>query len=109
MNIRESVVPFDIDIFITNMVHAAEADDSKFGGIAAITNGVHVRKEDDMFQNLGNYTKNSDYKSLRDFYGVVVRVRPDKQEIIKVIIRDDLSSLTSIRVSALGQFTQGEL
>lgn len=30
-------------------------------------------------------------------------------EIIKVIIRDDLTGLTSMRVSALGQFTQGEL
>lgn len=132
LRIRESVVPFDIDTFITSMVHAAEGDDSKFGGIAAITNGVHVRKENAMVQNLGNYKKNSDYKSfgssveytskagggaygtliksdLREIYGVVVRVRPAVDEIVKVIIRDNLTGLTSMRVSALGQFTQGEL
>lgn len=131
-NLRRCIVPVDIDTYIIKIVHATEADDSKFGNITALANGVLFRKQNDLRQNLGNYQANSDFKEfgasveytskagggaygtsivsdIRNTYGVVIRVRPNDNEILEAIVRDDLSSFSKLRISVLGQYTMGEL
>jgi len=114
------------------MINASEPDDSKFGNIAELTNGILARKENTSIQNLGIYRKNADYRNfghtisysdkagggaystaltlgVSKVYGVAIRVRPSIDEKLKVVVRDNLTGLTNMRVSLLGHYTQGEL
>lgn len=123
--------PIDVihlHVFITDNL---EGDDSKFGGISELTNGVLVRKCDHVDLNLGTYKKNGDFiqyggsanytskagggeysmdfaYNLKEIYGVVFRLDPMLNEKIIVTIQDNLSALSTFRIVASGQTTLGE-
>lgn len=126
----EPVDVINFHIFIEDNV---EGDDSKFGGGTALTNGVYVQLVDGMKFGLGLYKDNFDFQkygskiedpytskagggnysmnfpiSLKDAYGVVLRLDPDEGAYIKMVIHDDLTGLLSFVVTALGQTTSGE-
>ena len=123
--------PIDIQYFHVFLTDNLEGDDSKFGGIAALTNGVLFYKETDIIQNLGTYKKNQDFIQfggdpnylqkagggeysmdfafdMRKKYGIVIRVDPIENESIVAIIRDNLTELSTFRIAAFGQTTLGE-
>jgi len=124
--------PFRIIRTIVKMVHAAAADDSKFGGIAAITNGVFFRQCQvipglgTIYGNLFNAKNNGDF-SIRAYdvvytdkaggglFGTTVRrtfggldknnveIVVDGTNTIEAIVRDNLTTLSSFRVALQGK------
>lgn len=130
-NFRNGTTPIDVQTINVSLQHATAADDSKFGDLAALTNGVYFRIEDGMIFNLGNYSINQDFKDfgavvtyadkagggshstvakfdIKNIYGVVFRIDPSTSTIFKARVRDDLSTLERFRVPLMGQFTSGE-
>lgn len=129
--IGQDADPVDIDIFHMFMTDNAEGDDSKYGGITGgLTNGVLVRYENEHDINYGLFKTNADmilhgavqsylqkagggtYSmdfrfNIRETYGVVVRLFKS-QGFMKIIVRDDLTSLESHYVVVMGQITKGE-
>lgn len=101
-------------------------DDSKFGGIAALTNGCVLRRSGSRFTNYGNVKKNKDiglyagkaidytdkagggeYSMSFEFlfsgqenHGVTIRLEPG--DILEVLIQDDLTDLSSFEMLAQG-------
>lgn len=123
--------PVDLQTVIVTMQHSTEADDSKFGGITALTNGLRFAKVNTLHQHLGTYRENQDFvefganvvytdKSgggnhgtnvnydIKNIYGIVIRVDPRVNDEIRAIVQDDLNALLRLRVSVMGQLTQGE-
>lgn len=124
--------PVDIQTVIVTMQHGTAGDDSKFGGITALTNGLLFSKIDDtVHQHLGNYRSNQDFTEfgadvvytdkagggnhgtnvtfdVKNSYGVVIRVDPRINGLLKATVQDDLNTLLRLRVSLMGQLTLGE-
>lgn len=124
--------PVDIQTVIVTMQHGTEGDDSKFGGITALTNGLLFSKVDDnLHQHLGNYKQNQDFREfganveytdkagggnhstnvtydIKSIYGVVLRVDPRINGLLNATVQDNLNSLLRLRVSLMGQITLGE-
>lgn len=123
--------PIDIQYFHVFLTDNLEGDDSKFGGIAALTNGVIFYKDATIIQNLGTYKKNQDFIqfggkasylqkagggeysmdfafNMKERYGIVIRVDPKENESIVAIIRDNLTELSTFRIAAFGQTTLRE-
>lgn len=120
--------PVDITAYSIYMAHSAEADDSKFGGIAALANGVVHRIVDGYQKTVGVFRSNGDFRALSDNleysnkagggaygtsigidmrrFGVVHRI--SSEGALQLIVRDNLSSLTSLRCVAIGHQTTGE-
>lgn len=126
-----AITPVDVQYVMITMQHLLEGDDSKFGGIAAITNGLRFLKESTFKQGLGNYLKNQDFREfgadieysdkagggayatnvifdIKNIYGVVIRLSPLLPECFKVIVQDDLTGLNLLHVAIMGQYTVGE-
>lgn len=125
-------IPIDIEtVMITIQSGIAVPDDGKFGGIAAITNGLYFRQVNGSRTNLGNYRMNKDFRDrgaaveytdkapggtngtniifdLKDSFGIVIRLNPAINDCVFGRLRDDLSSLDGMTVSLLGQYTLGE-
>lgn len=130
-NYRDGIIPIDVQCIHVVLQHGSAADDSKFGDLAALTNGVAFRKENLTVANFGVYRSNQDFKEfgavvnytdkagggnhsttavfkVKDIYGVVVRFDPRTQEAFIGTTRDDLSTLVRFRIALMGQFTEGE-
>ncbi len=130
-NLRDATLPIDIQTIKVTMRHGTSGDDSKFGDLSALTNGLRVRKENSNIQGLGNYKRNQDFKEfggvinyedkagggdhsttiiydLKEIYGVVIRIDPRIPDIIRAPVRDDVSNLVRLRISLMGQYTLGE-
>jgi hypothetical protein len=128
---RQNTVPIDIDSIAISIIHSSEGDDSKFGGIAELTNGISVKKESVLTQSLATYAKNSEFREygaivdysdkagggkystfadfdLRKKYGIVIRIDPKIPEKIIATVRDDLTDLDEIKFAIMGQYTVGE-
>jgi hypothetical protein len=126
---------WDITRMIIIIRDDAAMDDGKFGGLTELTNGVMFRKKngDGTFMNLfaarnnGQFaarTYDADYTSattgpsgqygLRirrsfngfDKNGVVIRLDGDTQEQFQVIIQDNLTGLTHMRVVIQGHLVE---
>lgn len=120
-------VKWDITRLIMSMVHSSAADDGKFGGIAALTKGIVIRKSNGIHHTIFNAKTNGDLReraydvtfsdnapagqygtSMRrsfnglDKNGVVIRLDGDLEERIEILIQDNLSTLTSFRAVAQG-------
>jgi len=121
-------------IHITRMlieiVHSAAGDDSKFGGIAALTNGIHVRKNvnnGESYETLAIWKANKDLKedmydvtygakagggansttgrwSLRTGSGAIISLDASNNEFIECVIQDDLTDLTDFQIKMQGHF-----
>lgn len=127
------ITPVDIDTVLVTMQHPAASDDSLFGDLAALTNGLLIQKIGDTpiqpisiamrsnqdFREFGaeieytqkagggNFSTNITF-DLRKLYGVVVRLDPRNNDCLDGIVRDNISALIRLRVSVIGQFTLGE-
>ena len=127
-----SGVKWDIVRVIFSMVHASAADDGKFGGIDALTNGIVLRKSDTIHHTIFNAKTNGQLRermydiefsdrapageygtSARRTFGgqskngVVIRLDGNLDDSIQLIIQDDLTDLTSFRVVAQGHVVEG--
>ena len=117
---------YDVTRIIIKMLCATALDLSKFGDIAGgITKGIVLRKKDGEYRNIFNAKTNGDLKNLMfDFsieaasgsqqdgatgrltfggqekLGAVIRLAPD--EDLQLIIQDNLSTLSTMRVYAQG-------
>jgi hypothetical protein len=130
-----ATTPVDISTVIITMQHGANVpDDGKFGGLAALTNGMYFRKENGEFVNLGNYKNNQKFKDLgavveytskapagtnatnilfglEEMFGQVVRIDPRTPDLISAIIRDDIGAtagMVNFTMSLVGSYTAGE-
>jgi len=108
---------------LVDLVHTQAADDSKFGSIASLTNGVVLRYCNTIIRTLTNWKTNADMKqdmfdvaytdkagggafgtngrfSLKSGTGAV----PELSEGIhlEVLIQDDLTALTSFNIKSQG-------
>lgn len=132
MQLRNFTVPIDISKIIVTMQHGNNVpDDGKFGGVAALGNGVYFRKVNSIIFNLGNYKENQDFKNvggtvtytekapggtnatdiifdLKKIFGQVIRMDPREDDIFKGVIRDKLDTLDSFSVNLVGSYTEGE-
>lgn len=123
--------PVDIQNLHVFMEDNIEGDDSKYGGISALTNGSFVRFTDGVNQNLGNYKCNADFiqyggdssytskagggnysmdfhYNLKEKYGIVFRLDSDLNGVLQFTVNDDLTALLKHRIVAIGQLTLGE-
>lgn len=119
-------VKWDITRMILSMVHSGVPDDGKFGGIAALTKGIVIRKSNGIHHTIFNAKTNGDLReraydvtfsdsapagqygtSMRrsfngfDKNGVTIRLDGDLNERIEILIQDPLGALTSFK--AVGQ------
>jgi len=110
---------------ILSMTHAAAADDSKFGGIAALTNGVVLRAYiNGQYGTFTNWKANSDI--ISDMYdvaytdktggglngtsargsfirvGVTIELRADRGDFLELLVQDDITALESFKIKAQG-------
>lgn len=122
--------PIEIDI---TRVHGVitdnlDMDDSKFGGIAALTRGCVLRKNNGELLNYANFKSNgciaiysgepinyTDKAGAGEYsaafkvpfsgpenHGVTIRLEPG--DVLEMIIQDDLTGLSSFRMMAQGHF-----
>lgn len=121
--------PIHIQHMHVFMTDATEGTDVLYGGATALTNGLFVRKENEIGINLGVYKSNQDFLQfgsgnghnyiervlgtdfgmnfpfeLKKNYGVVLQLS-NSQEYIKAVVRDNLTVLTSHRIVATGHTT----
>ena len=130
-SVAASVFPnsgkWDIVRVIISMTHASSADDGKFGGIAALTKGIVLRKSNGIHHTIFNAKTNGDLRERtydvtfsdkapageygttirrtfggQDKNGVVIRLDSELNDMFELIIQDDLTGLTSLRAVAQG-------
>ena len=114
--------------FLLGMSHAAEADDSKFGGISALTNGVVLRGYNGTsgtFSTFTNWKTNLDMKmdmfdinyttkagggtfstagrgSIKNATEAAPKVIEANGDYLELLIQDDLTGLTTFEYKAQG-------
>lgn len=120
---------FEIDItrIMISMITSSAADLSLFGNLAALTNGITLRKTDSETRNIWNAKTNLDLLNLaydltifqasnpsqgvdglgcrysfagQEKHGVAVRLGTNEQ--LQIVITDNLSTLTQFRIIASG-------
>lgn len=108
----------------------AQMDDSKFGGIAALSRGVLIRAITDIKKNITLYKTNGDFriagiqeysdKSGGGLYGLtaqrifgsvewnncIIRLDGARGDILQIIIQDDLSGLSTFKAMAHAHLAQ---
>ncbi len=114
-----------------SMIHSAAADDSKFGSLAALTNGVLFRSTTALnnTQTYANWKDNRDF--ISDMYdinysskagggkygtsgrwsfaertGAIIRLDGSQGDKIEVLVQDDLSALTSFEINFQGHIDE---
>ena len=110
----------DIMRMILTMSHKSAGTDDAFGSLAALTNGIHIRKNngDGTYETLGIWKKNQDIRgdmydlsysdkagpslhgtstrwSIFDGTGSVVNINGDRGESVEVIVQDNLTASTN--------------
>lgn len=134
-NLRNFTIPIDITKVILTMQHGSNVpDDGKFGGLAALSNGVFFKKEDGTTFPFGNYIINQDFRDMggeidytpnapggtnstnitfdmKKVFGQVIRLRPSELDRIIGIVRDNISTgagMAKFTTSFVGSYTEGE-
>ena len=132
---QDPQIPIDLSTIIITMQHGSNVpDDGKFGGIAALTEGMYFRKMNGGRVNLGNYINNQAFKDvgaevkytskapagtnatnitfdIETIFGQVVRMDPRLNDFALAQVRDDQSSsagMDKLTISLVGSFTSGE-
>jgi len=114
--------------FLLAMIHSSEADDSKFGGIAALTNGCILRGYNataDQFRTFTNWKSNFDIKmdmfdleytdkaggtnfgtngrgAIKDATGAVPQIDGGAGDYLELLIQDDLTGLSKFSLKGQG-------
>ncbi len=106
---------------------ASEMDDTKFGGITALTKGVFLRKVNGVIKNIFNAKTNGDialncstysyadkagagnygFRAIKTFggqenQGVIIRLAGDTQDTLEIVVQDNLTGLTGMYIMAKG-------
>ena len=104
-------------------------DDTTFGGISAVTNGIVLREKNSIYNNLGNIKRNGDLKlfgcdvnykekvaggedtmqgtcKFSNDAGVTVRLAGAHNEEIEAIVQDNLTAISSIYVNVVGHVVE---
>lgn len=120
-----SPVVIDITRLIFQLTDDTAMDDGKFGGIAALTKGMVLRRNNSTMNNIYNIKSNGDFgivsfdkvyadKAPAGLFGLTVRssfagqekhgvsIRLATGESLEILIQDDLTELTSFRAMAQG-------
>jgi hypothetical protein len=108
-----------------------QGDESTFGDLAEITNGLYAYMDGPVDFSFGNpFCSNGDFRdfgskieytdrgpagtytviinfNIKDEFGPVVRLDPTTQ-VFKILVQDDIDALTRFRVVFLGHLTEGE-
>lgn len=135
MEIQNFTIPIDIGKIMITMQHGSNVpDDGKFGGLAALANGMWVRKENALKFNLGNYKTNQDFKEvggaveytlkapagtnatnimfdIEGVFGQVIRIDSRIDDHMHAQIRDNINAaagMAKMTVSLIGSYTRGE-
>jgi hypothetical protein len=131
-NLRQAEIPIDITKAIIVMRHATDGDDSKFGDLGELANGLNFRRNNGIIQGYGNYQSNGDFFefgagveytpkagagafstnitfNIESGFGVALRMNPKNPDIFTGIVNDNLTGLSRLHVSLLGQYTIGEI
>ena len=123
--------PIDINKAIILMSDATDGDDGTFGGVAALTNGLFLRKENSIAFNLGTYKTNGDFRTRgaeivysqkapagayaynilfylqgQENFDQVIRI--EYGDFLTAKVQDDLTGLLSGYISIIGSYTSGE-
>lgn len=110
----------DIVRMILTMSHKSAGTDDAFGSLGALTNGIHIRKNngDGTYETLGIWKTNQDIRgdmydlsysdkagpslfgtstrwSIFDGTGSVVNIKADKGESLEVVVQDNLTASTA--------------
>ena len=145
MNVDGSIVPVSFKLsphlgenwhilrFLISMTHASAADDSRFGNLNALTNGVLLRKYDgvaDKYITYTNWKTNSDMAldmfdvvygakagggafSTRGRYSVKVateavpKINQTSGDFLEILIQDNLTGLDTMAIKAQGHIEGG--
>lgn len=119
----------DITRILFHITDGTTMDDSLFGGISALTNGVTIRRVDGTTRNLVNFKTNGELANIsfdltyadrapagsfglrsrltyagQEKHGVAIRIGPD--ENLEIIINDDLTDLVTFTAIAEGHIVQ---
>jgi hypothetical protein len=128
---RLSTVPIDIQSVRLSIQDNTAGDDSTFGALPALTNGILVTKGNGNPRGLGTYRQHQDFRdfgalieytdkagggnfatniafSIKEAFGVVIRFDPRDADQFTVVVQDNLTGLVRLRISILGQYTAGE-
>lgn len=126
-----ATTPVDLQTIRLTMINSSEPDDSKFGNISELTNGLFFRRENSIITNYGNFRKNLDFAEfgatvvysdkagggawsttvtfdVKRSFGTVLRMSPVYPDVFLGTVRDSLTGITQMRISLMGQFTTGE-
>lgn len=126
----DATIPIDLNTVVITMQHSSAADDSLFGGIAAITNGFYFRKINTDKINFGNYKNNEKFRDLgaiveytdkagggnfstsivfdlKKVFTQEARLDPRTADFVLGKVRDNIN-LLKFTVSLIGSFTSGE-
>ena len=128
-NVRSTIgEKVDIIRLLLQLVDATAADDSKFGGMTALTNGVHLRKninDGESYQTISIWKANKDMKedmfnldytdkagpsnhgvngrwSIFDGTGAVINIDGDNAESVELVIQDNLTDLIDFQMKMQG-------
>lgn len=123
--------PSDFSRFIITITDDTAMDDSRFGGLSALSNGLVFRIYNGFQRTIFNFKSNQDIKQFcydvnysdkapagifglsaritfggEDKHGTIIRAQtPD---VIQWVVQDDLTGLLTLRGSATGSETTGE-
>lgn len=126
-----NIPKIDINAALIMLAHSADGGDNLYGGIAQLTNGFLVRKENSTKFNFGNYRCNRCYKLYNadvkpvdkppaGQYGTEIKFKLQGQEnydqVVRIeygdtitgTVRDNLSTLLYKRMTLIGSYTSGE-
>lgn len=129
-SIRAGSTPADIVSMGITILDNTDMDDGKFGGITALTRGLVLRIINSYQRTIFCFKTNEEIKQFatrleystkapagsygllagiagREAYGVVLRIADN--DVIQWVVQDDLTGLSSLKISALGHYTQGEI
>lgn len=124
-------IEWDLVRFVGIIEDTTIMDTAKFGGIAALTNGIVVRKKNGTYNNLFNAKSNGDLASHvfdvvyddrapsgsfgfrfrrtmggQSKNGVTIRLKVNDGDEFQIIIQDDLTGLTKFHIIAQGHIVE---
>lgn len=129
-SIRSGVTPTDITSCIITMLDDTAMSDDKFAGISALTNGLVLRIVNSYQSTIFCFKSNQEIRQfcydleyadkapatkygltahvdIKDKYGVVLRIA--ENDVVQWVVQDDLAGLDSLKITAQGQETEGEV
>ncbi len=129
--VRAGTVPIDFAFFGVSMSDNSIMDETKFGSLTELNNGLVLRIVNSYQESIFTFKKNADFSLYgmseypekvpagtyaflsklnfngQENRGVVLRVSDN--DVIQFIVQDNLSTLDDFRCVAVGHLTEGEI